>query len=229
LQDYGTQIADQSQNHRQCRRRLQARIKRLLGGLFIIISLQHMGTCPNDNLRPNIVSMVKTIVSIRHAKLEDASEIALAHDASWREAYRGVIPGIELERMIARRGPEWWHAAILRGSGLLVLEIDELIVGYSTFGRNRVPTMPYSGEIFELYLMPQYQGLGFGRRLFNVSRRELAAYGYLSTIVWALADNSKALSFYGRLGGQTVRQAEERFGDNMLSRVAFGFISAPAL
>ncbi|MFM9152623.1 MAG: GNAT family N-acetyltransferase, partial [Methylocystis sp.] len=76
---------------------------------------------------------------------------------------------------------------------------------------------------------PQYQGLGFGRRLFNVSRRELAAYGYLSTIVWALADNSKALSFYGRLGGQTVRQAEERFGDNMLSRVAFGFIAAPAL
>lgn len=41
--------------------------------------------------------------------------------------------------MIARRGPDWWRAAILRGSGLLVLEIDELIVGYSTFGRNRVP------------------------------------------------------------------------------------------
>jgi ribosomal protein S18 acetylase RimI-like enzyme len=188
-----------------------------------------MGTCPNDNLRPNINLMVKTIVSIRHAKRGDAGDIAQAHDASWREAYRGVIPGIELERMIARRGPDWWRAAILRGSGLLVLEIDELIVGYSTFGRNRVPTMPYSGEIFELYLLPQYQGLGFGRRLFNVSRRELAAYGYLSTIVWALADNSKALSFYGRLGGQAVRQAEERFGDNMLSRIAFGFISAPAL
>jgi len=25
----------------------------------------------------------------------------------------------------------------------------------------------------------------------------------------------------------TVRRAEERFGDNMLSRVAFGFASAP--
>lgn len=37
--------------------------------------------------------------------------------------------------------------------------------------------MPYSGEIFEIYLLPEYQGLGFGRRLFNAARQELAAHG----------------------------------------------------
>jgi hypothetical protein len=42
-----------------------------------------------------------------------------------------------------------------------------------------------------------------------------------------LADNDKALGFYGRLGGQAIRQAKERFGNNLLSRVAFGFVSAP--
>jgi hypothetical protein len=41
------------------------------------------------------------------------------HDAAWRDAYRGLIPGRELERMIARRGPRWWQSAILRGSRLL--------------------------------------------------------------------------------------------------------------
>ncbi|MCC3245386.1 GNAT family N-acetyltransferase [Methylocystis sp. WRRC1] len=171
--------------------------------------------------------MVKTAVSIRHARPGDAEEIARVHDASWRDAYRGVIPGVELERMIARRGPSWWHSAIVRGTGLLVLDYDSQIVGYSTYGRNRVPSMPYSGEVFELYLAPQHQGLGFGRRLFNAARRELAEHGYLSTIVWALADNDKALHFYRRLGGQTVRRAEERFGSDMLTRVAFGFVSAP--
>ncbi len=171
--------------------------------------------------------MVKTAVTIRHARPRDAEEIARVHDDSWRDAYRGVIPGVELERMIARRGPRWWRSAILRGTGLLVLDFDSRIGGYSTYGRNRVPSMPYSGEIFELYLAPQYQGLGLGRRLFAAARRELAEHGYLSTIVWALADNEKALAFYRGLGGQTIRRAEERFGDDMLTRVAFGFVSAP--
>lgn len=173
--------------------------------------------------------MGKSVVSIRHASPGDAEDIAIVHDLSWRDAYRGVIPGVELERMISRRGPNWWRAAILRGTGLLALEFDSRLVGYATYGRNRVPSMPYSGEIFELYLLPEHQGLGLGRRVFNEARRELAEYGYLSTIVWALADNDKALAFYGRLGGQTVRRAEERFGADVLTRVAFGFVSAPAI
>jgi ribosomal protein S18 acetylase RimI-like enzyme len=171
--------------------------------------------------------MVKAAYSIRHAQPGDAEAITKAHDASWRDAYRGVIPGAELEKMIARRGPRWWHSAIVRGTGLLVLDFNGQIVGYSTYGRNRVPSMPYSGEVFEIYLMPEYQGLGFGWKLFNAARRELAEHGYLSTIVWALADNEKALAFYRRLGGLPIRRAEERFGSDMLTRVAFGFVSAP--
>jgi ribosomal protein S18 acetylase RimI-like enzyme len=171
--------------------------------------------------------MVKTAVSIRHARPGDAEAIAQVHDASWRDAYRGIIPGVELERVIARRGPDWWRSAIERGSGLLVVDFDHKIVGYATYGRNRVPSMPYSGEIFELYLAPECQGVGLGRRLFNAARQELAEHGYLSTIVWALADNDKALAFYRRLGGLPIRRAEERFGADMLTRVAFGFASAP--
>lgn len=148
--------------------------------------------------------MVKTVLSIRHARPVDAEAIATVHDASWRDAYRGVIPAVELERMIARRGPRWWHSAIIKGTGLLVLDFDRTIVGYATYGRNRVPSMPYSGEIFEIYLMPEHQGLGFGRDLFRAARRELADHGYLSTIVWALADNEKALAFYRRLGGLSI-------------------------
>ena len=68
--------------------------------------------------------MVKTAFSIRHARPGDAEQITRVHDASWRYAYRGVIPGAELERMIARRGPNWWHSAIVRGTGLLVLDFD---------------------------------------------------------------------------------------------------------
>ncbi len=167
--------------------------------------------------------MVETVVTIRGARASDAQEIADVHDASWRDAYRGVIPGRELEKMIARRGPRWWHSAIVDGSRLSVLEYDESIVGYASYGRNRVPSLPYRGEIFELYLAPEFQGVGFGRRLFDAARRDLANHGYGTTLTWALADNERAIGFYTHLGGRVVRRAEERFGSEPRGRVAFGF------
>ncbi|MBV1701703.1 MAG: GNAT family N-acetyltransferase [Hyphomicrobiales bacterium] len=167
--------------------------------------------------------MVATLITIRPARFSDAAEIADVHDAAWRDAYRGIIPGRELERMIARRGRTWWENAIRRGSRLMVLDFDESIGGYASYGRNRVPSLPYGGEIFELYLAPEFQGVGFGRRLFNAVRRDLTEFGLATTLVWALADNERALGFYRHMGGALLHQAEERFGSEMRERVAFGF------
>jgi ribosomal protein S18 acetylase RimI-like enzyme len=167
--------------------------------------------------------MLETVITIRNAREGDAEGIAAVHDAAWREAYRGLIPGQELERMIARRGPRWWYSAIIRGSRLLVLDFDETIGGYASYGRNRVPSLQHGGEIFELYIAPEFQGLGFGTRLFEAARKDLAAHGYLSFVVWALADNERGVQFYLKLGGKIVRQAGERFGSETRARVAFAF------
>lgn len=167
--------------------------------------------------------MAETLISIRTARKGDETRIAAVHDAAWREAYRGMIPGRELERMIARRGPAWWRNAILRGTRLLVLECADTISGYASYGRNRVPTLTYGGEIFELYLSPEYQGGGFGRRMFDAARKDLADHGHRTFVVWALAENDRALGFYRRLGGRIVRRAPEAFGGQTRERVAFGF------
>jgi ribosomal protein S18 acetylase RimI-like enzyme len=167
--------------------------------------------------------MVDTVISIRTARNGDESSIAQVHDAAWRGAYRGIIPGRELERMIARRGPLWWRNAIARGSRMLVLDFGDHIAGYASYGRNRVPALNYSGEIFEIYLAPEYQGLGFGRRMFEAAQKDMADHGYRSFLVWALADNERAYGFYRRLGGSVVRRAPEKFGDETRERVAFGF------
>jgi len=167
--------------------------------------------------------MMEVVITIRNAREGDAQAIADVHDSAWRDAYRGIIPGRELERMIARRGARWWQSAIKRGSRLLVLEYDETLGGYASYGRNRVPSMRYGGEIFELYIAPEFQGLGFGRRLFEVARQDLADHGYASFLVWALAENERAVEFYRHLGGETVRQANERFGTESRARIAFAF------
>ncbi len=167
--------------------------------------------------------MVNTLVTVRTARARDAGEIANVHDQSWREAYRGIIPGGELERMISRRGNRWWETAINRGSNILVLDFDEAIVGYTTYGRNRARAIPFKGEIYELYLAPEYQGLGFGRRLFKAARADLARHNCMTTIVWSLEDNDRAVAFYRHMGGEPVKRAPEKFGDETRERIAFGF------
>jgi ribosomal protein S18 acetylase RimI-like enzyme len=161
------------------------------------------------------------LIDIRRARPTDAAPLAEAHDEAWRTAYRGLIPGTELEKLVVRRGPAWWDAAIRRGSRIALLTFGDAVAGYANYGRNRAKSLPYAGEIYELYLRPEYQGLGFGRRLFAAARRDLNQMGQPSMVVWALSDNEAAVGFYRALGGRAVARSTERFGDKVLDKVAF--------
>jgi ribosomal protein S18 acetylase RimI-like enzyme len=167
--------------------------------------------------------MSTVLIEIRRAKPSDAIAVAETHDDAWRVTYQGVIPGLELEKLIGRRGPEWWDSAIRKGSRISILAFGEKVAGYANYGRNRARSLFYDGEIYELYLRPEYQGLGFGRRLFTAVRRDLAQSGLKSLVVWALSDNDPAVEFYRALGGKAVARSSERFGDRSLDKVAFGW------
>ena len=138
-------------------------------------------------------------------------------------AYQGIIPGTELEKLINRRGPAWWDSAIRKGSRIALLQFGDKIAGYANYGRNRARSLYYDGEIYELYLRPEFQGLGFGRRLFTAARRDLAQSALKSLIVWALSENENAVEFYRALGGKAVARSSEKFGTRVLDKVAFGW------
>ena len=167
--------------------------------------------------------MSTILIEVRKAKPSDATAIASTHDEAWRCAYQGVIPGPELDKLINRRGPRWWDGAIRKGSRIAVLAFGDCIAGYANYGRNRARSLYYDGEIYELYLRPEYQGLGFGRRLFTAARRDLAQSALKSLIVWALSENENAVEFYRALGGRMVARSSERFGPKSLDKVAFAW------
>jgi ribosomal protein S18 acetylase RimI-like enzyme len=167
--------------------------------------------------------MSTTLIEIRRARAGDAAAVARAHDEAWRATYRGIIPGPELERLVTRRGDAWWDGAIRKGSRISVLVFGDHVAGYTNYGRNRARSLSYDGEIYELYLRPEYQGLGFGRRLFTTARRDLMQSGLKSLVLWALSDNEPALAFYRALGGQPVARSSEKFGDKVLDKVAFAW------
>jgi len=167
--------------------------------------------------------MSTVLIEIRRAKATDAAAVADKHDEAWRGAYQGVIPGVELEKLVTRRGADWWDSAIRKGSRIAILAFGDKVAGYANYGRNRARSLFYDGEIYELYLRPEYQGLGFGRRLFSSARRDLAQSGLKSLVIWALSDNDPAVEFYRALGGKAVARSSERFGDKSLEKVAFAW------
>ena len=167
--------------------------------------------------------MRTNVIQVRTATRRDAPALATLYAEAWRGAYRGIIPHLPLERMIARRGQAWWERALDERYPLLLLDFGGEPAGYATFGRSRLRHAPAQGEIFELYLHPVYQGLGLGRRLFDETRKCLLDRRYKDLVVWALADNDSACSFYLGLGGKPIAEGAERFDQVALRKVAFAW------
>ncbi|PHP68480.1 GNAT family N-acetyltransferase [Zhengella mangrovi] len=160
-------------------------------------------------------------IDIRRAEPQDAEAISDVHLHAWRGAYAGIIPHSALSRMISRRGPQWWEHAIRRAASVLVVEIGGTIAGYATLGRNRARELSHQGEIYELYILPEYQGIGLGSRLFEAARETLRDHGLKGLVVWALEENDNAQAFYFGRGGEDVAEGVEVFDSKALRKVAF--------
>lgn len=165
--------------------------------------------------------MTTLTIDIRKAEPRDAAAIAEVHHAAWQGAYAGIIPHRALTGMIGRRGPQWWENAIRRSATVLVIEIGGALAGYTTVGRNRARELPQQGEIYELYMKPEYQGVGLGGRLFSAARRKLREHGLKGLVVWALEDNLNAMDFYAGFGGRDIAEGVEVFDQKALRKVAF--------
>ena len=161
-------------------------------------------------------------LGMRWSTAADAEALAELHRAAWRYAYAGIIPGLTLERMIARRGRGWWTRMHERGFRALVAGSRGEVTGYATLGRGRGPAAG-TGEIYELYVRPEYHGCGVGRLLFADARRELALRGLDRLVVWALAENTVACRFYAAMGGTEYARAEDRFCGIPLAKIGFSW------
>ncbi len=159
---------------------------------------------------------------IRRGNLSDAPALSEIFRLTWSQAYLGIIPHLHLDSMIRRRGTDWWRSTIKSGNGVLVLQVAGNIAGYATLGAARARG-EQEGEIYELYVTPTHQGLGFGELLFEACRHQLDTRQLSGLIVWALADNARATEFYWRRGGRPVGSGFERFGDRRLKKIAFAW------
>lgn len=160
-------------------------------------------------------------IDIRAAREADADRLSAVQAGAWRGTYRGIIPAVALERYISERDGQWWQRVLNRRSGTLVVDFDGEIAGYVTCGPVRRRVVPADGEIYELYLHPDYQGVGLGRRLFTAATQHMKVRRLKGMVAWVLDANEPATRFYRGMGGQPLATTGEIFGGQHFKKTAF--------
>jgi ribosomal protein S18 acetylase RimI-like enzyme len=166
-------------------------------------------------------------ITIRPARLEDARSIARLDVETWRTTYAGVLSAAYLVGLSERRRELGWRAVILREPRDVRVAIEDggAIWGFGSCGPNRGDRQ-FAGEVFTLYVAPDWQNQGIGRRLLTALFRRLVATGRPSAILWVLRDNPSRF-FYERLGARQVRHRTLAVGGGAVEAVAYGWRDLP--
>ena len=170
-------------------------------------------------------------ITLRPARPGDAAAIAKVHVETWRAAYAGIVPDAYLVSMTESKQALQWNHMIRRAvapEAVLAAESADVpggrIVGFGSCGRARgqAATGPGSGEIFTLYVTPDWQGRGIGRLLLEGLFARLHGSGLSEAVLWVLSDNPTRF-FYEGLGGRRVAERKERFAGVELDEAAYAW------
>ena len=131
----------------------------------------------------------------------DADAIAAVHVASWRTAYRGIVPDRVLDGLDVGRRAEGWRRGLRDspdGDLVAVALIDGRLCGFVRAGPREGDET--TGEIHAIYVDPQTWGQGLGGALLDFAERDLVNRGLSNGMLWAFAANDRARRWYERKG-----------------------------
>ena len=156
---------------------------------------------------------------------EDAAAIAALHAASWRVAYRGMLPDAFLDQQLDENRRALWQerfTAAPSARQIVVKAIDDgSLVG---FGCVILPKDDERDALLDnLHVLPGCTGKGIGAQLLHELRQRAAASKQRLEL-WVLEANAGARRFYEREGGVAVdRQIVEVVPDVLVPEVRYVF------
>ena len=119
---------------------------------------------------------------------------AFVHWKCWQVTYPGLMSQAYLDAFTLEKSEE---RAFQWRDGILVAKDGDRVVGFVGCGQHG-PEDPDTGEVFALYVLPEYQGAGVGRQLLGAALDKLSACPHLC--LWAVKGNERAIRFYEKNG-----------------------------
>lgn len=151
-----------------------------------------------------------SVVEIRDALEDDASEIAAIQTRTWQVAYAHVFPATALKRLAGghARRVDFWRAKInepAERSGTLVVVATVGVAGFADIGPTRDGDLDDErvGELNAIYVSPEWWRQGVGRHLMEALLARLREYAFSEAMLWVLEDNPRTRRFYESAGWRT--------------------------
>jgi len=176
------------------------------------------------------------MIRIRRASRHDAAAIGRVHVETWQAAYAGLLPDAMLVAMSDVRQSAWWSQLLkdpAEARGVFVADDRDMgVVGFGSCGPVRDPPegLPEGldgrelkvGEVYTLYVEPDFQNLGLGRKLLGALFRQLQADRCDTAVLWMLAENPTRF-FYEGLGGERVGERIDTLGGTDVDEIAYAW------
>lgn len=142
--------------------------------------------------------------AIRRAIPINAEGIAFVHIKGWQESYKGMIDQNYLDNLSQdiKARTQRWQSLIAKSdqdSIQLVAIFDDKIIGFCSAGPIRKSTET-KGELYAIYLLDEFKGLGVGKMLWDKAVEHLSAKKLIPFDVVLLETNIPARTFYERQG-----------------------------
>jgi ribosomal protein S18 acetylase RimI-like enzyme len=141
-------------------------------------------------------------LQVRRALLDDVEAIACVHVATWRVAYRGLMPDAVIEANSEARRAELWRSILQSAEhGVYVALIGGAVAGFCEAIASRdADAARDTGEIAAIYVAPARWRAGIGSALIAAAVEHAERAGQRELTLWVLDTNASARRFYERQG-----------------------------
>lgn len=161
------------------------------------------------------------MIHIRKAVASDAKGIAKVHVESWKSTYINIVPEDFLNNLSYEKRADYWLSVIPNGGIYVAEDENNQIVGFASGGKERSGNYSnYNGEIYAIYILKEYQGIGIGKLLIEPIVKELTNQGVFTMLVLVLKDNPSR-HFYEKLGAKKIDSAIVEIGGVHLNELVY--------
>ncbi|MEN1970456.1 GNAT family N-acetyltransferase [Lentibacillus sp. N15] len=164
--------------------------------------------------------------SIRKAVYTDAEVIATIHVKSWKNIYTDLVDEKDLSNTTFENRKILWQTVLRMQKKqqwtFVLMDKAKQVIGFISGGPERTRRFQYDGEIYTIYLLPEYQRKGLGSMLLKALVEEIKQYGYQSLLVWVLTQNPSS-RFYEKYAAKPVGKEETTIGEGTYQETAYGW------
>jgi ribosomal protein S18 acetylase RimI-like enzyme len=155
-----------------------------------------------------------------------ANLIAPLHAASWKSAYRSIMPDHFLDYVVEGERLSHWQRRVRElqsGSGEIFLaRLNDEPVGFLCIEANDLADVGVNGcikgaYVNNLHVLPHLKGQGIGTALLDHGATWARKHGYDSLFLFVFEDNHNARAFYKANGWHAVERTMSELPDGSMA------------